>query len=75
MPKFSEVADVNIDAAQAWYDDDERVPTAFARCHPLVIAQARRMSGGDWRRCVVESDGGIVVHHDAKWQSDGEAYA
>lgn len=72
MPRMSDV--MTLDgateaAAVAWYAD-ERVPPAFARCHPLVVAQARRLSGGDWRRCVLDDAGSIVVHHSPMWQRE-----
>jgi hypothetical protein len=70
VPRFSELADVNIDQALAWYANDDRIPSAFESCHPLVIAQARRISGGDWRRCVRDTDGGIIVHAEPKWQRE-----
>lgn len=60
-------------AALAWYLDETRVPQAFRRCHPLVIATARDMCGGDWRRCVLDADGAIVVHAEPKWQPESEA--
>lgn len=53
------------DAAR-WYADNE-VPQAFRGLHPRVLATVRRLSGGDWQRCVVDIDGSVVVHNSRQW--------
>ena len=53
--------------AQRWYDEND-VPAAFRRLHPLVLARARLLSDGDWHRCVVDPGGqSVVVHNYRVW--------
>ena len=49
-----------------WYAKD-RVPKGFRDCDPLVLRSVKRLSGGDWRRCVVESPMSVVVHRSIMW--------
>jgi hypothetical protein len=50
----------------------KRVPVAFQRLHPLIVARAHLESGGDWRRCVADNDGTITVYNHPMWQPEAE---
>lgn len=69
MPTLGEV--MNLGAriernATDWYTV-HRVPVAFQRAHPMVLARAALESGEDWRRCVIDPDGSITVFNHAVW--------
>ncbi len=75
MAQLGEIARVRddiIDGAVQWYREMP-MPEAFQACHPAVIRRAKRMCGGDWRRCVLDNDGGIVVHKKIMWQYERNA--
>lgn len=69
MPKFHDLsslsAAVTADAAQ-WYTEN-RVPVAFRHLPPKVVREAYRLADGDWRRCVTDDDGQIVVYNQPMW--------
>lgn len=69
MPKLRDLSSlgpsITVDAAR-WYSEN-RVPVAFRHLPPKVIRQAYRLAGGDWRRCVTDDDGQIVVYNHPMW--------
>ena len=56
--------------ATGWYSA-HRVPEAFRRAHPMVVARAALESGEDWRRCVIDDDGSITVFNHIVWTPEG----
>ena len=58
-------ASVIADAA-VWYVEN-RVPVAFRSLPPKVLREAYRLADGDWRRCVTDDDGQIVVYNRPMW--------
>ena len=53
-----------------WYEDNS-VPCAFRPLSPLVVARAAILCEGDWRRCVTDGDGSLIVYDKPHWEPDG----
>lgn len=49
-----------------WYDTN-RVPVAFREVDPVILAYALVECGGDWFRCVVDTDGTVTVYNYQVW--------
>lgn len=66
VEQVTDVHDQVIEKAVTWYRHT-RMPKAFRTAHPRVIEEVERICDGDWRRCVIEQDGSIVVHNRPVW--------
>jgi hypothetical protein len=71
VPRIGEVTDLHpwiIEDAQRWYAY-QPMPATFAHIDRRILRRAHRMAGGDWRRCVLDTDGqSLVVHDRIMWQ-------
>jgi len=50
--------------AAGWYN---QVPKAFLGADPMVLQTAKKLSGGNWHRCIAERDGSIIVCRTVVW--------
>lgn len=55
-----------VEQAAAWYPDNP-VPEPFRGIDPAVVRRAAGLSAGDWRRCLTDGDGTIVVCKHPVW--------
>lgn len=60
-----------IDEAVDWYIQT-RVPRRFVGAHPLVLARAKAIAGGNWQRCVLDEDGSITIYNHPQWTPSHE---
>lgn len=54
-----------IQQAAGWYDE---VPKPFKKADPLVLATARKLSGGNWHKCIIDPDKSIIVCRNVVWE-------
>jgi len=56
--------DVVLNNAASWY---AQVPPAFLKADPMVLTEARKLSKGNWQKCIVDRDGSIIVCRTVVW--------
>ena len=54
------------DRAVKWYADNG-VPKAFRNVDPVILKEVIRLNGGDWRRCITDGDGSVIVCRNVQW--------
>lgn len=63
----------NLDArivgeAAAWYQDNlHHIPEPFRQLEPAVLRRAVGLCRGDWRRCITDGDGTVIVCKHPVW--------
>lgn len=70
MDRFSDVMRLSeqIQADAVAFYQSARVPRAFRRAAPMILARAAIECGGDWTRCVIDDDGSITVYNRPQWE-------
>lgn len=69
MPRLSEVTDVPLNEAVAWYARAaQRLPPAWGHLDPRLIRTAMRLADSDPRRVVLSDDkAALIVYHNIRW--------
>lgn len=50
-----------------WYGE-LRVPQAFRGLPGPVLDHLIAVTGGDWRRCVIDEDGVVMIYNGPAWE-------
>lgn len=55
-----------IDQAVEWYAENH-VPQAFRDLPKILLKEVKRISGGQWNRCVVDEFGTVTIYNHPQW--------
>lgn len=70
MARISEEARLDEKSLNDLASTYEEPPAPFLKVHPLILREAWKRSGGNWRKCTVTDEDGfssITVHNNVIW--------
>jgi len=70
MPKLGETTGLDqkfIEDAAKWYRENH-IPQAFRDLPKILLKEVKRLSGGQWNRCVVDEFGSVTIYNNPQWQ-------
>jgi hypothetical protein len=65
-PPLISLVHLEVDELVKWYQDND-IPEVFRAQHPIVLEAIAEICGNDWRRCVLELDGSVVIYNRQMW--------